>query len=105
MRSISAFFGATGSFWPAAAASTLPSSETAGLPSADTTSMPFSTRWRVERLHLLLRDVDLLEARGDLLVRQEPALLALGDEVAQLVELRERRLAVVGREVGLGLLR
>ena len=46
--------------------------------------------------HLLLGHLDLLEARGDLLERQEAALLAVGDETAQLLDLEERRLGLLG---------
>ena len=47
------------------------------------TSMPCSTRWACSSLHLLLGDLDLLEACGDLLEGQVAALLALGDELRE----------------------
>ena len=48
----------------------------------------------VELDDLLLRDLDLLQAGGDLLEGQETAFLAFGDERTQLVDLRDRRLAL-----------
>ena len=50
---------------------------------------------------LLLGDLDLLEVGGDLLEGQEPSLLAFGDQLAQLVELPDRRL-VGEQNLGLG---
>ena len=49
--------------------------------------MPLSTRYDVQVADLLLRDLDLLEAGGDLLEGQVAALAPFGDEVAQLLEL------------------
>ena len=46
----------------------------------------------MQLLDLLLGDLDLLEAGRDLVERQEPPLLALGDQRTQLVELRDRGL-------------
>ena len=46
----------------------------------------------MELLHLLLRDLDLLERGGDLLERQDALLLTLGDQRAKLVQLDDRRL-------------
>ena len=54
--------------------------------------MPCSSRWACSSLHLLLRDLDLLETRGDLLEGQEATFLALGDERAELLQLDDRRL-------------
>ena len=104
VRSSSVFFGATGSFCPAAAASTLPSSETAGLPSCGHDLDPVLDEVPVERLHLLLGDVHLLEACRDLLVGQVAAFLAVGKKSTQLVQLRERRLSLLARELSLRLL-
>jgi GTP cyclohydrolase I/GTP cyclohydrolase-4 len=47
---------------------------------------------RVQLGELLLRDLDLLERRRDLLEGQEPPVLALADERAQLLQLVDRRL-------------
>ena len=47
----------------------------------------------VELGDLLLRDLDLLQAGGDLLEGQEPPLLAFSDERAQLVDLEYRRVS------------
>ena len=46
----------------------------------------------MQLLHLLLGDLHLLEARLDLREGQEAALLTLGDQRSQLVELRDRSL-------------
>ena len=43
----------------------------------------------VEVLDLLLRELDLLETRDDLVVAEEPLLLALRDELLELFNLRE----------------
>ena len=47
---------------------------------------------RMELLHLLLGDLDLLQTGGDLVEGEKATLLPLGDEVAKLLELRNRRL-------------
>ena len=60
-------------------------------PSAATTSTPLLDQVRVKVAHLLLGDLDLLEARCDLLEGQIAALAALGDQRAQLLDLEERR--------------
>ena len=59
---------------------------------SDTISTPLSSEVRVQVAHLLLGDLDLLEAGGDLLERQIAPLAALGDQRAQLLDLEERRL-------------
>ena len=46
----------------------------------------------MELLHLLLGDLDLLQARLDLRERQEPSLLTFGDQRSQFVQLRNRSL-------------
>ena len=45
----------------------------------------------MELLDLLLGDLDLLEARRDLLERQESPLLPLRDQPPKLLQLRDRR--------------
>src|SRR5215217_4521514 len=55
---------------------------------------PLALQEGVELDDLLLRDLDLLQAGGDLLEGQEPTLLAFGDQRAQLVDLGDRRLAL-----------
>src|SRR5687768_12671621 len=44
---------------------------------------------RVEVLDLLLRQIDLLETRDDLVVREEPLLLSVLDELLELLDLRK----------------
>ena len=51
---------------------------------------PVVDQVRVEVLDLLLRELDLLEARDDLVVAQEALLEALGDELVQLFDIRQR---------------
>ena len=80
MRSSSTFFGATGSFAGRRGLDLAELGIGRLAVGAETMSMPCSTKWRVQVLDLLLRDVDLLEAGRDLLERQEAALAALGDE-------------------------
>ena len=52
---------------------------------------------RVQVADLLLGHLDLLETPGDLLEGQVAALLALGDQRAQLLDLEERRLGLLGQ--------
>ena len=94
VRSISTFlrWSGRGSAALAALASTLPPSDlrraAVGLDDVD----PVLVQVGVQLLDLLLGDLDLLEARRDLLEGQEAALLALGDQRPQLIELRDRSL-------------
>ena len=95
MRSISGFFGAAGRRRPSGAA---PSANSAGRPSADDDLDAAVEQMGVQVAHLLLGDLDLLEAGGDLLEGQEAALLAVGDQAAQLLDLEERRLGLLGQQ-------
>ena len=92
MRSISGFLGASGRgpapFW--AAASTFPFSDVAGLPVGPDHVDALLDQVGVQLLDLLLGDLDLLEAGGDLLERQEAALLAFGDQRPELLGLGDR---------------
>ena len=96
MRSISGFFGCWG--W---------ASELAGWPSGgDGRGLDavgghhvhaVLHEVRVQVADLLLGDLDLVETAGDLLEREIAALLALGDQRAQLLDLEERRLGLLGQ--------
>src|SRR5829696_4471324 len=55
---------------------------------------PLALQEGVELDDLLLGDLHLFQAGGDLLERQEPTLLAFGDQRPQLVDLGDRRLAL-----------
>ena len=88
MRSISGFFagGRLG------AGARLASIGPGGRSSLATISTPALQEVSVQVADLLLGDLDLLEAGRDLLEREIAALLALGHERAQLLDLEERRL-------------
>ena len=89
MRSISGFFGAAGPPAPAGESLRPP---LWGRPSFDDDVHARLDEVGPEVGDLLLRDLDLLEAGGDLLERQVPALAPLDGEAAQLLDLHEARL-------------
>ena len=95
MRSISGLRGASGSLSASrTAGSNRRSFGGRGLAVGAHDVDPLALEEGVELDDLLLGDLDLLQAGGDLLEGQETALLAFGDEGAQLVDLRDRRLAL-----------
>ena len=103
VRSISGFLGASapGLRRASAAASTLCASLVAGLPSAPTTSMPCSSRCWCSSWTCSLVTSTSSRVGGDLLEGQEAPLLAVDDELAQVVQLPDR--CLVGEQyVGLG---
>ena len=66
--------------------------DVAGLPSAPTTSMPCSSRCACSSWTCSFVTSTSSRRGGDLLEGQEAPLLTFGDELAELVELRDRRL-------------